>query len=516
MKVKKTLFTMLVFITGILVLMPTSLLANVKVPHIFTDNMVIQRDKPVNVWGWADAGESVEVIFGQSKASAKADKDGKWMVTLSPVVTGGPYSMTIKGKNTINIGNILVGEVWVCSGQSNMEMGITQIDNSRQEIMSANYPEIRLFLIPKKTSWKPEDDVNAEWKVCTPENIVLGGWGGFSSVAFFFGRAIYKELNIPVGLIETAWGGTNIMPWTPPEGFRTEPEFSGIAAKKAEADSIYLNKYSLAVTNMKKWAVTEEENLRKGKKTTPAPQWPVHPSDKSSEPSALYNAMVHPIINYPVRGAIWYQGEADRGDGMLYFKKMKVLVNGWRTVWHDNTMPFYYVQLAPFKYYWDKLEPYKLPEIWEAQTKSLEIPNTGMAVTTDIGNVRDIHPTNKQEVGRRLSLWALAKTYGKTDIAYSGPIYKSVTFSGGKAKISFDYADKGLKTSDGKAPEWFEIAGNDKHFVRAEAKIDGSTVIVWSDKVSNPAYVRFGWNEEAEPNLFNADNLPASPFRTGF
>lgn len=493
---------------------PVFVQADVILPHIFSSSMVIQRDMPVPVWGWADPGEKVTVKIGDNVVSASADSKGSWTVKLPAMKAGGPFEMTVTGKNTIKLTDILAGEVWVCSGQSNMEMGVGMVMNGKQEIADANYPQIRLFQILKKTSGQPVKDVDATWKVCTPETIAEGGWGGFSAASFFFGRELYKKLNVPVGLINTSWGGSRIEPWTPPEGFKAVPALQDIAKQVNDANINYRKNLPENIDKLDAWVKDTRKALAANEDIPQAPDWPNHPLNGYALPTAMYNQMIFPIVPFAMRGAIWYQGESNRGEGMLYFEKMKGLINGWRTVWGEGDFPFYYVQLAPYRYGGNPVKPELLAEIWEAQTASLSIPNTGMAGTMDIGNVVDIHPTNKQEVGRRLALWAFAKTYGFKDIVYSGPIYKSMKTDGNKIIIDFDYTGAGLASRDNKPLTWFEIAGADKKFVKAQAKISGNTVIVSSPNVLKPQSVRFGWNEEAEPNLMNKEGLPASPFRT--
>jgi sialate O-acetylesterase len=311
------------------------------------------------------------------------------------------------------------------------------------------------------------------WKVCSPETVA-----GFTGVGYFFGRRLNKELDVPIGLIGSNWGGTRIEPWTPPAGFKSVP-----ALKKDFAD-----------------------------KLDSFPQKRDNGTINHQTPLALYNGMIHPLLPYTIRGAIWYQGESNNGEGMLYNEKMKALIAGWRSVWKNDELPFLFVQLAPFKY--GRRNPEDLAGIWEAQTATLAVPNTGMAVTTDIGNVRDIHPRNKQDVGARLALWALAKTYGKQDVVYSGPLYRGMKVEGDSIRLSFDHVGGGLVSRDGEDLTWFTIAGKDLEFVKAKAVIDGDTVVVSADGVKNPVAVRFGFDQVAEPNLSNKAGLPASPFRT--
>jgi len=444
-----------------------------RLPKVIGSGMVLQREMEVPIWGWAaplqkvtvrlvpsEPGSPQAVKLTGSEQTATADANGKWMVKLPAMKAGGPHKMTITaaGKaETIELTDILVGEVWVCSGQSNMEWAVSNSYHSKTEIPAANYPQIRLFHVPKVAQAQPADDVNASWKACTPQTVP-----GFSAVGYFFGREIHKELKVPVGLINASWGGSAIQPWTPAEGYALVPAF-------------------------------------------------VEGKIKNTGEPGMYNGMIHPLIPFAVRGALWYQGESNMGGAPTYCERMKALILGWRKVWGQGEFPFYFVQLAPFAGHRGDL----LPIMWEQQTETLGVPNTGMAVITDlVDNVHDIHPKNKVDVGKRLALWAMAKTYGRKDLVYSGPLYKSMSVRGNKIIISFDHVGGGLVSRDGKPLTWFTIAGKDRTFVEAKAEIVGNTVEVSSDKVGEPAAVRFGWGNIPLPNLMNKEGLPASPFRT--
>lgn len=456
--------------------------AETKLPSIIGGNMVLQREKPIPVWGWEDTAEEVTVSLNGKSVTAKV-ADGKWMVELPKMKAGGPFEMTIKGSSEIKLENILIGEVWLCSGQSNMEWAVRSSNNAKEEIAAAKHPMIRHIKIPHRPSDKPESNVPSKgWQVCSPETVP-----GFTAVGYYFGRKLQDELNVPIGLIGSNWGGTRIEPWTPPEGFKQIP-----ALKEGYADKL------------DQFPTKSQVKNKKGKVTGTR--------INHQSPLALYNGMIHPLLPYSIRGAIWYQGESNNGEGMLYHEKMKALISGWRSVWNDPDMPFYFVQLAPFTY--GRGREGGLPGIWEAQAKTLSVPNTGMAVTTDISNIKDIHPRNKQDVGARLALWALAKNYGKSDIVYSGPLYNSMKADGNKAVLSFDHVGGGLKSMDGESLSHFMIAGADKKFVEAKAEIVGDTVVVSADGVDEPKAVRFGWSQTAEPNFGNEAGLPASPFRT--
>jgi sialate O-acetylesterase len=449
--------------------------AEVKLPSVIGENMVLQRDQPLPIWGWDTPGTEVTVSMGQAQASAKADASGKWMVRLPAMKAGGPLEMTIAGSNKVELKNILVGEVWLCSGQSNMEWAVSRSANAQQEIAAANHPRIRHIKINHTPADQPQTDAPTPkgWEACTPETV-----GAFTAVGYYFGRNLQEKLDVPIGLIGSNWGGTRIEPWTPPVGFQQTPALKEITNNLA--------------------------------------QYPAKTADgkiNHQSPLALYNGMIHPLVPFALRGAIWYQGESNNGEAMLYHEKMKALISGWRSVWQREDLPFYYVQLAPYTYRSPR-QPEDLAEIWQAQLSTLAVPHTGMAVTVDIGNVKDIHPTNKQDVGKRLALWALAKTYGMKDLVYSGPLYKSMQVEGNKIRLKFDHTGGGLVSRDGRPLSWFSIAGANKQFIEAQAQIDGDTVVVHSDSVATPVAVRFGWHQEAEPNLSNKEGLPASPFRT--
>ena len=419
---------------------------DVKLPSVFGSNMVLQSDVPVPVWGWADPGEEVTVRFGSTKKTVKADDQGNWRVTLKKLKASRKRGkqMEIKGKNSsIVFQNILIGDVWVGSGQSNMEWPVRATRKGGEMIRSAKYPAIRLFLIPKVQKGAPDKNVNASWQICTPATVP-----NFSAVLYYFGLKLQTDLKIPMGLIASSWGGSRIEPWTVNAG--------------------------------------------------------------SNAGGGMYNGMIAPIVPYAIKGAIWYQGESNVGNGLGYHDLKKNLVEGWRRVWKQE-LPFYYVQIAP----WSGYGGGQLPGLWEGQTKSLAIPDTGMAVITDlVDNVGDIHPQMKLEVGRRLALWALARTYGKKKVVFSGPLYKSMEVEGKRIRLHFAHTAGKLGSRDGKALREFQIAGIDGQFVAATAVIDKETVLVSAAGVSSPTQVRFGWHKLANPNLINKAMLPASPFKT--
>ncbi len=644
-----------------------------KPADIFTDHMVLQRQMPVPVWGEARPGTEVTVkINGQTK-TARADQSGKWLVRLDPMKAGGPFTMTITGSGkTITLKDVLLGEVWLCSGQSNMTMPVkgwppnATILNSAQEIEQAHYPEIRLFTVKRNVAVVPQDSLTGAWQPCTPQTVA-----DFSATAYFFGRKLYRELHVPIGLIHSSWGGTPAEAWVEANCLSSLPQYRDVKTRleriipqeqrlKAwlgrlkkidlsnidkqtfwtqqkfndqtfaaetlddstwpvmklpkywedsalgqfdgvvwfrkeitlpeawsgqdlqlslgpidDMDRVYFNGREVGqhlqpgLWQLKRVYTVPGKLVKKGKnviavlvidthgggglhgrfgqlKITPvnhqtsplslSGSWRYLPvaeirgstlylfgADKQSyfsrpklslplgshTPTVLFNAMIHPLIPFAMRGVIWYQGESNVGRAKQYRALFTALINCWRRLWGQGDFPFYFVQIAPFDY-----GPHAHSELLrEAQFKTLALKNTGMVVTTDIGNPQNVHPANKQAVGDRLALWALAKTYGRHGIVFSGPLYKGMKKEGNKIRLFFDYAASGLVARGGRLTN-FIIAGKDRRFYPALAKIEDSTVVVWSPKVSDPQAVRFGWNNTAQPHLFNKAGLPASPFRT--
>ncbi len=426
--------------------------------------MVLQRNSAVKLWGWSGPSEEVKITpsWDGHTYTAKATRDARWELTLPTPEAGGPYELTFEASNTLVLRDILIGEVWICSGQSNMEWSANHgFNNAEAEVQNADHPNLRLFQIPKTTSPHPQDDCAAAWELCSPATM-----RDFSAVAYFFGRHLAQHLDVPVGLIQAAWGGTAAEVWTPREIIDGDEEFS-------------------------RW----DEVL------ATSSGWP-------RTPGIAYNAMIHPVINYKIAGAIWYQGESNTANPDTYRRLFPSMIESWRAAW-GFPLPFYYVQIAPFRYG----TPFVCARVQEAQLMSMRTPLTGMVVVSDIGNIYDIHPRNKQDVGRRLGNWALARTYGQRDVVYSGPIYQSHAVEGGEMVISFKHAEDGLLSADGPLTE-FVLAGEDRIFYPAEAVIRGSQVAVTSKYVLEPVAARFGFHNLAEPNLLNQHGLPASSFRT--
>jgi sialate O-acetylesterase len=624
-------------------------LAQVKLPRIFNDDMVLQRDRTIPVWGWAKAKEKITVQFNQQSKAVVAAKDGKWRIDLDAEPAGGPYTLQVKGTNSINIKNVLVGDVWICSGQSNMEMPIGAwgfINNYQEEIKNADYPLIRQFLVPKTTSASPLADLTGgNWQACSPSTAA-----GFSATAYFFARDLYKQLNIPIGLINTSWGGTHVETWTSKEAFENSPEFSEmIAGMKSisieelikerdvikaknlrkfqgdtpptadeidawknssfddskwmkikapgmwenqqledfdgvvwyrktidipssavgkpatlslamidDADVTYINGQQVGATNGynldRRYAVPAGV-LKTGKNVIAirvddtgggggiygdsaavkltigelelslAGEWaiqvesgaPVSTSiGPNSFPTLLFNGMINPLLPFAIKGAIWYQGETNAGRAYQYRKAFPLMINDWRKQWKQGDFPFYFVQLASWNANnGNSQKGSDWAELREAQSMTLSLPNTGMAVTTDIGDAKDIHPKNKQDVGKRLASIALNKTYGKANV-YSGPVYQSHRQEGNKIIITFNNIGSGLNAKDKYGYlRGFEVAGADKIFYYAKAFIEADKVVVYSESVGLPVAVRFGWADDAgENNLFNKEGFPAAPFRT--
>ncbi len=483
--------------------------ADIKLPAIIGDNMVLQQGGKVSIWGWADPGEEVTVgvSWNSMKFAVTADKDGKWSFRINPPKAGGPYEMTLTGKNTITIKNILVGEVWVCSGQSNMQMSVRSSANAEQEIAEAGYPKIRLFSVKLTVAETPQSDCVGNWSECSPRTVP-----NFSAVAYFFGRELHKQLNVPVGLINTSWGGTPAESWTRREVLEADANFVPIVKRYDDAVARYPQAKKEYEQKLVEWKQAAEKAKTEGKNPHRRPRAPFGPGHYQS-PSGLYNAMIAPLIPYGIAGAIWYQGESNAGRAYQYRTLFPAMIKNWRDDWGVGKFSFLFVQLANFMQ--TKPEPGESAwaELREAQTMTLELPNTGMAVIIDIGDAVDIHPKNKQDVGKRLALWPLAGIYGKK-LVYSGPIYKSMKVDGSSIILSFDHVGGGLVAKGDGQLKGFSIAGADRKFVWADAKIDGNTIVVSSDKVSEPAAVRYAWADNPVCNFYNKEDLPASPFRT--
>lgn len=459
--------------------------ANVTLPYILADHMVVQRGLPVHVWGKAAPGENVSVAFRGHTRVATADATGRWSLYLPPGEAGGPFDLTVTGANTITLRDVLVGDVWIAAGQSNMEWPVAWAAKPEAEAAAANYPRIRLVRTMHKVSHYPVDNlVGQMWAPCSPETVQK-----FSAAGYHFGRELHERLGVPIGLIQTAWGGTPIEAWTRLGALASEPTLMPVFAEWAAMSE----KFAAALAPFTRPG--KDAALRKD---APGSHW---------MPGGLYNAMVAPLTAYPIRGVIWYQGESNTSTSRAphYARLLQTLIRDWRRAWAQGDFPFLLVQLANYK------SPEDLwPEVREAQRQALALANTGMAVTIDIGEPDNIHPGNKREVGRRLALAARALVYGEK-IEHSGPVFRRAAREGAALRLWFDHA-AGLRAKGGRL-KGFEIAGAEGKYVPAQAVIDGETVVVRCPSVAAPLRVRYAWADHPECNLYNAAGLPAGPFR---
>ncbi len=483
-----------------LLLTAFSLQAAVKLPAVFSDHMVLQQGAPVRIWGAASPGEEVRVEFQGQSVQAKAAESGKWSVYLRPLIAAGPLEMKV---NDTVIRDVLVGEVWLSSGQSNMEFKLQQAVNHDEEIARANYPMIHLFQVKRAVADQPADDVVGSWQVCTPETIKT-----FSAVQYFFTRHLIEDLHVPMGMIESDWGGTPAQSWTSKEALAAEPglkyvgeNWDAVLAKYPDAKKDWDQRVAA-------WETRAAQAKTAGTPVPPrpgAPQGPGHPNT----PSGLWNGMIAPLVPYGIRGVIWYQGESNAGsdlDAYNYRRLFATMIQDWRNRWGQGDFPFLFVQLANYK------TNGRWPVLRESQNEVLRLANTGMAVIVDIGESRDIHPKNKQDVGLRLALAARAIAYGEP-VEYSGPVYRTMAPEGGAVRVYFTHAAR-MTGRGGTELKGFEIAGADGQFAPADARVEGSTIVLSSPSVPSPVSVRYGWADDPECNLVNQAGLPASPFRS--
>jgi sialate O-acetylesterase len=468
--------------------------ADVKLPNVFGDHMVLQQAQKNKVWGLAEKGEAVTVTIDQQSQMATADDAGKWAVNLDPLPVGGPYTLSVKGKNEIKIQDVLVGEVWICSGQSNMQWGVNSSTDADLERLSAKFPKIRMINFPQVGTQEPIWTHDRQWMVCTPETV-----GNFSAVGYFFGRQLHETLDVPVGLINNAWGGSSCEAWVRRDILAADEKYKPMLDRwtKMEADFAALS----AKTNPSEEEKKQLNGLR-------------NQMGGNARPGNIYNGVLKSHLGYGIRGSIWYQGESNAGKAYQYRDLFPLMIKSWRDEWAQGDFPFYWVQLADFQ--GEKPEPgdSDWAELREAQTMTMKLPNTGEAVIIDIGEGKDIHPKNKVDVGRRLARWALAKDYG-VKIPFHSPQYKSMEVQGSKVVLTFDYVDGGWRPFDVNEPRGFAIAGADNKFIWASGKIlpDGR-IEVSSDKVEAPVSVRYGWANNPVVNMYNGAGLPLTPFRT--
>lgn len=509
---------------AVLTSLPAS--ADVRLPKIFTDNMMFQRDQPVRVWGWADPDEAVSVKLSGKTATTKADAVGRWIVEMPALKSGENLDLTVKGRNTLALKNILIGDLWVCSGQSNMEMGLNECLGHEDDLKTADFPKIRRIKINREQSGVPETDAPAAtpWQVCSPTMDA-----SITGVGFYFAREIYQKTGVPIGIIDSNWGGTPIEPWVATEGLALVDEFKPVFTARKEALKHYeTTQLPKALPLMEAWIALTKRQLASGAPTTQPPAIPPNPGGEGW--SGMYNAMIHPFTQMPIKGALWYQGESNGDEGATYHERMRALIGGWRKTWGQGDFPFYFVQLASYQAVsqdpaggngWAKLR--------EAQTKSLTVPNTGMAVIIDtvpLAERDDIHPKNKYDVGMRLARWALGRDYGQKQLEVSGPLFKLLKIEAGKARLAFDHVGTGLMVgkkesrnpaveAPGEKLKQFAIAGADRKWFWADAVIVSNTVTVSSPEVEHPVAVRYAFQMNPDgANLYNREGLPASPFRT--
>jgi len=491
--------------------------AEVKLPGIFGDHMVLQQDATLPVWGTADPKEEIRItLFSTERAVASlvaADENGKWATRLAPLDPNTTYTLKVVGKdNEVVIKDVLVGEVWLCSGQSNMAWTVSRSKDYEAEQAAAKLPQIRMFTTARVAAETPQENCPGEWVICSPETV-----GNFSATGYFFGRELHKQLKTPVGLINSSWGGTPVQAWTAIEDQREHDELDELLAGWDQQIKNYDPAQAEAKNKaaLERWQAAVEKAKAAGKPNPRRPRPIADPRLSSHRPANLYNGMIAPIKPFAIRGAIWYQGESNAGryPSHLYGLQLKTMILNWRRDWANDKMPFLWVQLPNFKT--PQSEPVETDGwviVQEQMLKTLAVPDTGMAITIDVGEANDIHPKNKQDVGKRLALWALGTPYQK-EIVYSGPIYESMEKKNGAIVITFEHVGRGLSAKGDKV-EGFVIAGGDQKFVWAEAKIEGDKVIVSSETVDDPQAVRYAWAPNPEQNLVNSAGLPASPFRT--
>ncbi|MCP4643670.1 MAG: sialate O-acetylesterase [bacterium] len=503
--------------------MATSAYAEIELPTLIGDHMVLQQGQPVKLWGKAAPDTKVKVELAGMTGKGKSGANGVWWITMPPMKAGGPYTMAITaGNSTHRVNDVLIGEVWVCSGQSNMAMVVKSCDNAEVEIAAADFPRIRLFKVPPIVADKPQTACPGQWQICSPETIPT-----FSGAGYFFGRTIHKTLDVPVGLISSSWGGTPAEAWTSHKTLLKDPDFKPILDRWERVVYEYPKKMERYEFNLAEWERKAKRAKEAGKDAPKKPVPPMGP-DHKNRASNLYNAMIHPLTNYAIRGAIWYQGESNAGRAYQYRALFPAMIEDWRAAWdmgrwswwdgegfpfhEDGAFPFYFVQLANFRDQQPEPGDSAWAELREAQSMTLSLKNTGTAVIIDVGDAKDIHPKNKQDVGQRLARNALAKTYGK-NVAWSGPVLKGMKRRKGELVLTFDHVEDGLVAKDGPL-KGFAIAGEDKTFVWADARIDGNRVVLSASAVSKPVAVRYAWADNPDCNLYNSAGLPASPFRT--
>lgn len=500
--------------------------AEVRLPSIFSDHMVLQRDRPLPVWGWGEPGEKVRVAFGRESAEAIVSEEGRWQCTLAPQgMSREGGELVVSASNEIRLRDVLLGDVWLCSGQSNMEWALGGCD-AAEDIRTSDFPMIRHFGVEYHFAATPQQDVKGRWLVSKPETS-----HGFTAVGYYFARRVHQETGVPIGLLRSSVGGTNIECWMSQETLMNTPVLEPYAKMMRDSLAQYQTDLAVVIPAVEKWTSAAKLARDAGREIPMPPAVPDFPfGEKMFRPRCvtLHNGMIHPLRPFAMRGVLWYQGENNAGnaaDGIQYLEKKRAMISDWRNWFGDPELPFYFVQLAS----WQK--PSSDPanaDGWsffrDAQRRCLSLPNTGMAVAIDIGDAEDIHPKNKFDVGERLARWALANQYGKK-IEVSGPLYRGLKVTGNKAIVEFDHVGDGLMVGrkrgldvvvrDGEPLKRFAIAGSDRVWKWAVATIDGATVVCSHPEIQNPVAVRYAFSMNPEgANLYNRDGLPASPFRT--
>lgn len=484
---------------------PLLALANVSLPKLISDGVVFQRDRAIRIWGEAEPGEKITAHLASRAARATAAADRRWSLELDALPAGGPYVLAVQGSNRVEVKDVYVGELWVASGQSNMEWLLRETTGAADEIAASQNEGIRIFKVKRTLKDERQTDASGEWRAASPSNS-----GGFTAVGYYFAKLIQEKLGVPVGIVDSTWGGTPAAAWTPRGDLERDAELNGFITRYEEACRLFPERNPPYLEKLRAWEAasgpkpTREQTLAK-------PQPPVGPGHPST-PSGLFNGMVAPLTPLRIRGVIWYQGESDAPRAATYRKLFPTLIESWRREWQQPDLPFLYVQIANYIAKRDTAAGSPWAELREAQLQTLRVPHTGMAVTIDIGEPNDIHPRNKREVGRRLSLLARERVYGET-LETSGPVLVQAARAGGVWRLRFSHTAGSLKSNDGGAIRGFAIAGEDRRFVPAEARVDGDELVI-SGPVKEPVAVRYAWAENPIATLVNAAGLPASPFRT--
>ena len=508
-KPQQPLISLILLIGLLLVGLGRLALADMRLPAIFSDHMVLQAETPVTVWGWASPAEKVSVsIAGQTQAT-NANAAGEWRVTLAPMAMKNiATTMTVTGSNALTVADVLVGEVWLGSGQSNMELPVKKANDFAREKAIASLPEIRMFTIKKSASTNQLADVTGSWEICNSNTV-----GNFSATLYFFGRELHQKLHQPVGLIHSSWGGTPIQAWIPLDALKASPNYETLMERKRLEVAAWPEREQQILANIRAWEAEAAKGTNQNMRMKPGN--PGRPDSIQYQPARLYNGMIDPLTDYKIRGVLWYQGEANAREGAtgaaFYTDLQTRLIAGWRLAWGEPDLPFLFVQLPNYD---DAIDPTKVSWAYfrEGQSRTLAIPHTGMAVTVDIGEPGDIHPKSKQEVGRRLALLALSDAY-KINVPSRSPEYSQILIKGDEAQLTFNHAEGGL-VARGKSIKGFAIAGTDRKWYPATVRIERDHVSVSSPQVAAPVAVRYGWADNPECNLYNRDGLPLAPFRT--